>query len=132
MIYLDSSAVVKLARKEVFSDALRAFLDERIVSSWGSSALVEVEAFRALARHAPSGVGRLARVLDLLELLPLTPRTRLRAQGIQPITVRSLDAIHLATALVHVKRVTSFVSYDHRLNEAASRAGLPVVMPDSP
>jgi hypothetical protein len=129
MIYLDSAAVVKLAHAEPQSQALRDWLDDRAGTGWISSVLVEVESFRALARHAPDAVPRLQRVLDLIELVGLDPRVRIRAQAARPVTVRSLDAIHLATALHAGDRLTSFVTYDRRLSDAAAEAGLPVGAP---
>jgi len=129
LIYLDSSAIVKLAHAEVHSDALRDWLDARIDVGWTSSVLAEIETFRALARYASSDVSRLAPVLDQIELLPLGRRTRMRAQAIQPMTVRSLDAIHIATALGRGARITAFVGYDGRMNAAAKAAGLPVNTP---
>ena len=129
MIYLDSAAVVKLAHAEPQSQALRDWLDDRAETGWISSVLVEVESFRALARHAPDAVPRLQRVLDLIELVGLDPRVRIGAQAVRPVTVRSLGAIHLATALHAGDRLTSFVTYDRRLSDAAAEAGLPVGAP---
>jgi predicted nucleic acid-binding protein len=129
MIYLDSAAIVKLAHAEAESDTLRVWLDERIDTSWISSTLVEIESFRALARYAPEAVARLHPVLDLIELVDLDPSIRIMAQTVKPITVRSLDAIHLGTALKIRPRLTSFITYDKRLANAATAAGLPVDMP---
>jgi uncharacterized protein len=129
MIYLDSAAVVKLAHAEPESQALRDWLDERAETGWISSVLVEIESFRALARHAPAAVARLHPVLDQIELIDLGPRIRILAQTVQPAAVRSLDAIHLGTAL-HARAVlTSFVTYDKRLLDAAAAAGLPALAP---
>lgn len=129
MIYLDSAAVVKLAHAESESQALRNWLDERADTGWTSSTLVEIESFRALARHAPEAVARLHPVLDLIELIDLDAGVRILAQTVRPPTVRSLDAIHLATALRVRSRLTSFVTYDKRLADAAHIAGLTVDMP---
>jgi len=129
MIYLDSAAVVKLAHAESESQALRDWLDERAETGWISSVLVEIESFRALARHAPAAVARLHLVLDQIELIDLSPRIRILAQTAQPATVRSLDAIHLGTALHVRSRLTSFVTYDKRLLDAAAAAGLPASAP---
>jgi hypothetical protein len=129
MIYLDSAAVVKLAHAEAESPALRAWLDERAETGWVSSVLTEIESFRALARYAPDAVFRLPAVLDQIELIDLGPPIRILAQTVRPATVRSLDAIHLGTALQAGGTLTSFVTYDKRLLDAAAAAGLPV---DSP
>jgi predicted nucleic acid-binding protein len=82
-----------------------------------------------LARHAPEAVSRLHPVLDLIDLVDLEPRIRILAQTISPATVRSLDAIHLATALSIRGQLTSFVTYDKRLADAATSTGLIVDMP---
>jgi uncharacterized protein len=129
MIYLDSAAVVKLVHAEPESPALRAWLDERSETGWASSVLLEIETFRALARYAPEAVTRLHPVLDQIDLIDMSPRIRILAQTIRPVTVRSLDAIHLAAALSIRRSLTSFVTYDKRLLDAAMAAGLPT---DSP
>ncbi|MGW7360039.1 type II toxin-antitoxin system VapC family toxin [Streptomyces sp. NPDC054802] len=129
MIYLDSAAVVKLAHAESESQALRDWLDERADIGWTSSVLVEIETSRALARHAPQAVARLHPVLDLIDLIDLDAGVRILAQTVKPATVRSLDAIHLATALRVRTRLTSFVTYGKRLADAARDAGLSVDAP---
>ncbi|MFD8911133.1 type II toxin-antitoxin system VapC family toxin [Streptomyces sp. NPDC059575] len=129
MIYLDSAAVVKLVHAESESQVLRDWLDERVETGWISSVLVEIESSRALARYAPETVARLHPVLDLIEMVELDAGTRILAQTVKPVTVRSLDAIHLATALRVRPRLTSFVTYDKRLADAARTAGLPVDVP---
>lgn len=125
MIYLDSAAVVKLVHAEAESAALRYWLEERAETGWISSVLTEIESFRALARYAPEAVSRLPAVLDQIELIGLDPPIRILAQAVRPVTVRSLDAIHLGTALHTRHTLTSFVTYDKRLLDAAVAAGLP-------
>ena len=129
MFYLDSAAIVKLVHPEPDSEALRAWLAERAETGWVSSVLAEVETFRALARHSPGAISRLAPVLDLIELVEIDPAVRIAAQAVAPAAVRSLDAIHLATALRLGAQLTSFVTYDKRLADAAAGAGLSVDMP---
>jgi uncharacterized protein len=126
-IYLDSAAVVKLVHAENETRALRRWLDDRIDSPWTSSALLEIEAFRALARYAPQAASRLHPVLDLITLVDIDAGIRILAQTVRPATVRSLDAIHLATALS--VRPATFVTYDKRLADAARGASLVVDMP---
>jgi uncharacterized protein len=129
MIYLDSAAIVKLVHAETESQALRDWLDERAETGWTSSVLAEIESARELARYAPEAVVRLHPVLDLIDLVELDPGIRILAQTVKPVTVRSLDAIHLATALRVRPHLTSFVTYDKRLADAAQAAGLTVDVP---
>jgi len=129
MIYLDAAAIVKLVHAEPESQPLRDWLDERAETRWISSVLAEVESFRALARHAAGAASRLPAVLDQIDPIDMNPRTRILAQTVKPATVRSLDAIHLGTALHFRAELTSFVTYDRRLHDAAAAADLPV---DSP
>jgi uncharacterized protein len=129
MLYLDSAAIVKLVHSEPESESLRAWLAERAETGWVSSVLAEVESFRALARHSPEAVSRLPPVLDLIEMVEIDQAIRIAAQTVAPAAVRSLDAIHLATALRLGEQLTSFVTYDMRLADAAQGAGLRVDMP---
>jgi predicted nucleic acid-binding protein len=69
------------------------------------------------------------RLLSRLAIVPLTP-AMLRAAGtIRPAELRSLDAIHLATALAVADQLDHFVCYDRRLAEAAAASGLSVIAP---
>jgi uncharacterized protein len=129
MIYLDSAAVVKLVHAEPESAALRRWLDERAEIQWISSVLTEIESFRALARYAPEAASRLSNVLDQIDLIDLDQGIRMLAQAVTPTTVRSLDAIHLGTAMRFRSSLTSFVTYDKRLLDAAQAAGLPINLP---
>ena len=129
MIYLDSAAIVKLVHAEAESAALRAWLSDRADTGWISSVLAEIESFRALARYAPEAAARLPAVLDQIDLIGMDAPIRILARTVRPATVRSLDAIHLGTAL-HARHVlTSFITYDKRLLDAALAAGLPAEAP---
>ena len=68
-------------------------------------------------------------MLDQIDLIDPDPRIRILAQAVEPATARSLDAVHLGTALHSGPGLTSFVTYDKRMLDAAQTAGLPV---DSP
>jgi len=129
MIYLDSAAVVKLVHAEADSQALRRWLSAQADLAWTSSVLVEIETARALARHAPDALARLPPVLDLIDTVDLQPRIRRLARTVTPASVRSLDAIHLATALHLGSQLAWLVTYDKRLADAATNAGLPVSAP---
>ena len=128
MIYLDSSAIVKLVLPEPESPALRDFLatDEDHVSS----SLARVEVLRTVRRiDDTEGRRRLAeRVLARVALVGMSQPLLTRAGALEPPRLRSLDAIHLATAL-SLDGLDALVTYDHRLADAASEAGLAVASP---
>ncbi len=105
--------------------ALRSWLDERAEIQWISSVLTEIESFRALARYAPEAVSRLPAVLEQMDLIDLDQRIRMLAQTVTPATLRSLDAIHLGAALRSRSSLTSFVTYDERLLDAAQAIDAP-------
>lgn len=134
MIYLDTSAAMKLVRPEKYSTELSDWLRERRGSSAVlSSVLIEVELMRATRRSAPEQLDRAAEVLSGIGVVTLSPAVVTRATAYTDASLRSLDAIHLATAehLVSVTRAPlgAFVAYDGRLLAVAERVGLPVVAP---
>jgi predicted nucleic acid-binding protein len=138
LAYVDTSALVKLVIAEPESAALR-----RALRSWPhrvSSEMAVVELLR-VARRA--GVGpsqasvsarlalerRARAVLAGLALAPLSRSLLLRAAQLDPPGLRSLDAIHLASALDLVSNIAVFFAYDLRLQQAAEQAGLVVQAP---
>lgn len=126
-VYLDSSAAVKLALQEAESEALRGFLLDHPLQM--SSRIVEVELPRALARSGVTNWPAATRwILDSVALIDLGPAIREAAGAIGPVNLRSLDAIHLATAL-SIPGLAGMVVYDHRLAEAARGHGLRVFSP---
>lgn len=127
LAYLDTSALAKLVVAEPESDALRRAL--RNWSHWVSSQVAVVELIRLSRRQTPSLEHLAADVLDRLALHPLDYETRMRAARLDPPNLRSLDAIHLATALGLVPEVEAFLAYDRQLQEAAEQAGLSVQAP---
>jgi uncharacterized protein len=128
VIYLDSSAIVKLARQEAETDALRAWLADN-PQPLVTSALARPETARALARGAPDALPVLRSVLALLHQRPIADAILDVAAALPGPTLRSLDAIHLATAEDLRAVLTWFVAYDKRLAEAARERGLPVISP---
>ena len=95
-IYLDSSAVVKLIVAEPESAALRTHLRRR--RPLVSSALARTEVLRALLPVGDIALSRAHEVLRRLDLVRINDRVLDAAGILQPAQVRSLDAIHLATA----------------------------------
>lgn len=127
-VYLDTSALVKLVLHEEQSDDLRQFLDDTS-SQPATSEIAEVELLRAIARLDDQLINRGLEILAQLVLLPLTTSMRLRASYLAPSTMRSLDALHVATALEIQSDLECLVSYDERMLNAASDAGIKVVSP---
>jgi predicted nucleic acid-binding protein len=125
--YVDSSALVKLIVREAETDALRQYLGS--AGSLTSSILATVEVSRAVARGAPESMAVMASVIEALAIVAFDARISARAAALAPASLRTLDAIHLATALELAGDVTAFVSYDDRLSAAAHDLGLPVVAP---
>lgn len=133
MIYLDTSGAMKLVRPEAHSDELSRWFSERPGIPVLSSVLIEVELMRATRRSAPDRVGRAADVLRGIGVVTVSPAVIARAVGYTDPDLRSLDAIHLATA-EHAVAVThevleAFVAYDERLLATARHAGLPAAAP---
>lgn len=133
MIYLDSSAVVKLVRRELGTPQLVQWLRRRPAQRLVSSALVEVEVSRALRRYAPAALPCVPGILARLYRLEVDATVRAIAASFDDSSLRTLDAIHLATAQLLVSdsadRLDAFVAYDRRLNSAASALGMRVVSP---
>src|SRR5260370_31500743 len=94
-IYLDSSAIVKLAVTETESAALRRYLRRR--APVVVSALARTEVARALLQLGPAAVQRGHDVLSRIELIRATDRILLEAGSLLPADLRSIDALHLAT-----------------------------------
>lgn len=128
MIYLESSALVKLIAAEPGSSALRAYLAGQ--KGRVSSQLTRVEVLRAVRRTDRSELTlrRAEQALAIIALTPVDEPVLARAASLEPPRLRSLDAIHLATAL-SIDGLDAFVTYDHRLADAAREAGLAVVSP---
>lgn len=126
LCYLDSSALVKLAVHERESDALRRFL--RGNTSLCASAIVRTEVARALLALGDAAVARGREVLARIELVRVNDRVLDDAGRLLPPELRSLDAIHLATAKL-VGGVKIVVTYDQRMASAARTLGFRVVAP---
>lgn len=125
--YLDSSAIVKLAIDEPQSTALRSYLRRR--GPLVSSALARTEVVRALLGEGDLGLARGRDVLSRLDLIRVNDRVLSAAGVLLPEDVRSLDAIHLATALQLGGDVRQMVTYDERMADAAAGLGLRTAAP---
>jgi len=128
-LYLDSSALMKLVRTEAESEALEQWLGERDVLVTSVIGVVEVQ--RGIERYSDRETSRLRWEIaaDRLRVIKVSEATIESAATVPPAALKSLDAIHLATALVLKPELDAFVVYDRRLAEAAMALGLPVSSP---
>lgn len=126
--YLDSSALVKLAAPESESAALRRYIQRRR-QPCVSSALSRTEVVRALLHLGPAAVRRGREILAGIELIRMSDRVLTAAGEMLPADLRSLDAIHLATAQELGSDLGRIVTYDARLAAAARALGLAVGSP---
>lgn len=120
--YLDSSAVVKLVIAEPESAALRRYVRSR--RPLVSSALARTEVLRAVLEFGEAALARGRRALRTIELMRVNDRIFDSAGTLQPAEVRSLDAIHLATAQHLGDDLGVVVTYDVRMADAAAKLGL--------
>ena len=125
--YLDSSALVKLAVREPESAALRRYLRRR--RPLVASALTRTEVARALLPLGPEAVRRGHEVLARVGLVRINDRVLDAAGALVPVELRSLDAIHLATALQLGTDLAQIVTYVDRMAAAADQLGLTVARP---
>jgi predicted nucleic acid-binding protein len=129
LIYLDSSALVKLAVTEPESAALASWLAARADQALVSSALHRAEVLRAIWRSEPGALPRGQRIIRRIGRVGLSNDVLDNAATLPPGKLGTAGAIHLASALAIKRDLVSFVAYDEDLLAAAREAGLPV---DSP
>lgn len=126
--YLDTSAALKLLAKEDHSAAFAAYYDNTD-SSWVSSTLLRIEVTRTVARVMPAALADARDLLSAFDYVAIDDEMVEAAMAEPDRMLRSLDAIHLATARLLGEDLTALVTYDDRLSKAASDAGLTVLTP---
>lgn len=126
MVYLDSSAIVKLVVREAESAALRRFLRSR--PERASCGLARVEVPRAVAAEGAAAILRARQIVATLDLVQLDDAL-LDAAGELAGTLRSFDAIHVSAARELGEDLDCVVTYDRRLGAAAGAIGLTVAAP---
>ncbi len=131
MIYLDSSALLKLLFDEPESAALAQWLAERSGTPVACSALARVEVVRASRRLNEEALPQARVLLGQLDLIPLTGALLDEAADVGEPALRTLDAVHLASALSIRAELSAFLTYEHRLATAAAEAGLELIRPGS-
>ena len=126
-VYLDASAIVRIVADEPGRAATVAFLREH--DTRVTSVLSTVEVPRAVARKRVDAALAASVFLEDLVIVALDRTIVSSAAGLAPPALRTLDAIHLATALELGRELEAFVTYDERLGDAARTMGLPVEAP---
>jgi predicted nucleic acid-binding protein len=126
-VYLDASAAVKLVVREAESLPLRRFVGDSATRV--SSRVLAVELLRALRRSHPASLRQARSLLEVMEFVELDQGIAGRAAQLEPAGLRSLDAIHLASALELGEELDAFVTYDAEQATAARELGLSVASP---
>jgi len=130
-LYLDTSAIVKLVIEEPDTSAVEGAVAH--CEAAFSSRLAVVECARAVARvSSRSALITAAEVFEALVLHEVSEAVLERAAALTPSSLRSLDAVHLATALLIEQSNLAFITYDDRLARAAEAQGLTVMQPKRP
>lgn len=126
--YLDTSALAKLVVAEAETEALRTWLTEPDRMAVTAD-LTRTELMRFVRRHVAERTVLARLVLDTVGLIAVTPATFDAAGRLEPVGLRSLDAVHLAAALELGDDLEGLVTYDRRLAAAAQANGVAVVTP---
>jgi uncharacterized protein len=127
-LYLDSSAFVRVIVEEPGSIALREHLAGES-ARFISSALLRTEALRAVRQQGPEVRAAVRAGLRRVELIAIDDRILDTAGTLEPKILRTLDAIHVASALAVGDDLVAIVSYDERMIDAARQLGLPTATP---
>jgi predicted nucleic acid-binding protein len=128
-IYMDTSALVKLVVAEHESLSLQSFLRERGEDSLFSAALARTELIRAVAPNGAQAIADARNLLSSLDTVVLTRQLLDDAGTLQPVPLRSLDAIHLVAAQRAGDTLRAVVTYDARMLSAAADLGIETVSP---
>jgi len=129
LYYIDTSAAIKLLVEETHSAAFAAFYDAATDAEWVSSALLRIEIIRAVARAKPVLLPDARDLLLAFSYLTIDDEIVEAAMDEPDRSLRSLDAIHLATARLLGPDLDAIITYDDRLAKAASDAGLVTASP---
>lgn len=127
--YLDTSALIKLVVAERESPALRTYLGELPTDTLFTAAFTRTELIRAARRTSAAAVTEARRVLASLATVNLTATLLDAAANLDPPSLRSLDALHLAAAQRAGAELRAVVTYDTRMSDAARALAIPVVGP---
>lgn len=127
--YIDTSAALKLLTRESHSQALARFYDAHAGAGWVSSTLLRVETMRAVRRAMPAAIPDARELLLAFDYIRIDDDVIDAAMNEPDRMLRSLDAIHLASARLLQPDLDGLVTYDDRLATAASAASMTVIGP---
>ncbi len=127
VVYLDSSAIVKLIIPEAGSEALRAWLADRPLRA--TSAIARTEVLRAIRPEGSVAIAAARSIFLAVDLVAIDESILEAAALLPPTTLRTLDAIHLATAVSIGEDLRAVATYDRRMIEGATALGLPTASP---
>jgi predicted nucleic acid-binding protein len=127
VVYLDSSAIVKLIVAEPESTELQRYLAQH--RGRATCSLAKVEVTRAVRAHGTAALRRTRNMLRRLDLVTIDDELLDDAATLDAGVLRSLDAIHLAAARIFGDDLVAVVTYDARMAKAAEHLGLPVEAP---
>jgi uncharacterized protein len=126
LAYVDASALAKLILDEADAGPMRRWYIEAERIACSIVGLVETR--RAVVRKVDEPE-RLDTILRTVVSIGLDDTIARVAAALPPKALRTLDAIHLASALGLIGELDAFVTYDDRLADAARAVGLPVIRP---
>jgi predicted nucleic acid-binding protein len=130
LIYVDTSALLKLVKNdEAEGPSLRAYIAELAEPQLVSSTLLAVEARRGILRVLPDGLPKVDLLLADDTQISISDAVIESASRLPDPLLPSLDAIHLATALMIRDDIETVLAYDTRLRAAAKAHGLPTTAP---
>jgi predicted nucleic acid-binding protein len=124
--YIDSSAILKLIFTEKETPALDKVMDNKMVTS----TLTRVEVKRAVSRINSTNLKVATEVLAQLQYTDLDSQTLNLAEAFSPdVTLRTLDAVHVASVLRISDAVEGIITYDKQMIANAERMGIKVLSP---
>ncbi len=126
--YIDTSAIVKLVTVEAETAALHEWVADHQPELVASD-LLRTELQRAVLRSGTSQPIDIEEGLAAIDFLPATPGVFDAAAELEPADLRTLDSVHLATALGIADDIDGLITYDPLLAAAARQHGLTVISP---